>query len=62
MSRKTRMTSKATTPKKTPVETVTKASPLVMARALELAKGDRRRLTIKGDGAVIVHNNPVRGK
>jgi hypothetical protein len=43
-----------------PVSTA-KADPEVLARALELAEGDRRRLVIEEDGSVTVLNNPRRG-
>lgn len=57
---KTRMASRQTKVKAAPVEQVT-VDPAVMAEALRLADGDRRRLTIDPQGRVIVHNNPIRG-
>lgn len=32
----------------------------VWRRALALAEGDVRRLTVRADGTVVVHNQPVR--
>lgn len=59
MGRKKRMQDKVTEVAPQPVE-VRKAHPAAWKRALGLAKGDARRLTVGEDGSVIIHNKRKR--
>jgi len=57
MSRRTRLVPKRTRPVPSKVAVV-KVSPVIMAAALRVAKGDRRRLSPQPDGSVLVGNHP----
>lgn len=56
----TRLRAQRSKPAARPVHTVAQAHEEALRIALDLAGGDRRRIVVEPDGAVMVVNNPRR--